>query len=239
MWPSWTRDRTWQVEGSPYISYFILISCSFSFYNFLIVLFDLYNFFKLIFIYLFILQCCVGFCCTTMQISHTSHVYRSFLYLFLVLHSDEMKPCLLFLWVAFITRPFRELFAASSFSKVSQVTSQGLPPLTGFFSNEACASEEKNSFHNSHGYTKLPFLLDSHSCLQSEKDMDTRTPTTISNGIWLSDYHRVKSVVCRRLLGRNHKTRMTTRGHEHTFNNIYLQKPREDFCCKGREEWIT
>ena len=114
-----------------------------------------------------------------------------------------------------------------------------LPPLTVFFSNEASASEEKNSFRNSHGYTKLPVLLDSPSCLQREKAMVTRAATTVSNGIWLSDYHLVKSVVCRRLLGRNHKTRMTTRGHQHTFNNIYLQKPREDFCCKGRVEWIT
>ena len=68
--------------------------------------------------------------------SAKSHIYCSLFYTFSLFYI-LIKLCLLFLWIAFITRqfqkkkkkkrPFRELFAASSFSKVSQVTSQGLP----------------------------------------------------------------------------------------------------------------
>ena len=67
--------------------------------------------------------------------SAKSHIYCSLFYTFSLFYI-LMKLCLLFLWIAFIIRqfqkkkkkrPFRELFAASSFSKVSQVTSPGLP----------------------------------------------------------------------------------------------------------------
>lgn len=122
--------------------------------------------------------------------SAKSHIYCSLFYTFSLFYI-LMKLCLLFLWIAFIIRQFQKKKKKAIPRVVCCfIFLQGVPghfprltPLPVFFSNEASALGEKKSLCNSHSYTKLPVLLNSPLCLQSEKDMDTRTPTTISNDI--------------------------------------------------------
>lgn len=106
--------------------------------------------------------------------------------------------------------------------------------------------EERREACNPQGYTasqeRLLVFLDRPSHLQRAKDRDTRTPLTISNGV-LSDPFSLTSckINClwKRLPGRKHKARVTTRGQQCTLNSLYLQKPRGGFSAlQGRTERI-
>lgn len=233
---SWTRDWIWQVEGSP-IFRISPISCSF----FLLQLsHSLIWPLQLLqaYIYLFILQCCVGFCWRTMQISHSSaksHVYHSIFYTFSLFYIlMKWSPVSFFCELPSLQGHSESCLLLHLFSSPRSLPKAS--PLTVFFSNEACALKKRTA-------SVIPMVTLSCLSFDSRHACRVRKPRTqghlriISNGIWLSDYHRVKSVVCEVPLGRNQNQNDHKRARAH-LQQAFTQNS-EDFCCKGREEWIT